>query len=394
MKRSRWIGLPLVTTLLFAVPASAQNPSAEARASFQEGVRQFSERHFAEALEAFRRAYRTRPHPSVLVNIANCYLALGEPRQAITYFERFLSDATNSASQQQRGEIERALLEARRQLATVQIHAQPNGAEIFVDGDLVGTAPLRRPVELGPGPHVIEARHAGSTTQQYQARLEAGGQLTVTLDLVQGRSFVGSVPTPPAPPAPVAVAVRPPPPPPPAPPPAPPPPPVAVRPPPAPPPSPPAPQPALATLPAAVPTTPGPLVLRRDDGVEAPRSRGPGAGFWITLGLTVGLGGASAGFAIYAEGLAQDFQDITRAHNAAPPGQQRDQLFQQATNYAQAVDQNRTIAIILGGTAGASAVASIILLVTGLSGGESSARRSVVVGPALAGHGASLGFSF
>lgn len=372
----------LAATLLASAPtAFAQNPSAEARVAFQEGVRQFSERHFAEALEAFRRAYRTRPHPSVLVNIANCYLALGDPRQAITYFERFLSDPTNSASGAQRAEIERALLSARQQIASVTILAQPPGAEVFVDGDLVGTAPLRRPVELGPGPHVLEARATGTATQQYQARLEPGAQLTVTLDLVQGRSFVGSMsapaPTPvasppPAPPAPVVATPRPPPTP------------VVA----------PTPAPTVAAVTPPLALSPAPLALQPEDGVVAPRSRGPGAGFWITLGLTVGLGGAAAGFAVYAEGLATDFQRIAAAHNASPPGSpQREVLFQQAVNYQQAVEQNRVIAAVLGGTAGATAIASVVLLATGPSG-SSSRARVVNVGPALLGHGVSLNLSF
>jgi len=324
----------------------------------------------------------------VLVNIANCYLALEDPRQAISYFERFLGDPTNNASPQQRGEIQQALLNARRRLAQVQVFVQPAGAEVFVDGDLVGSAPLRRPLELGPGPHVIEARHQGSVTQQYQARLEPGSQLTITLDLVQGRSFVGSVPHAPEPTPPPPVVVTPPPP-------------VVVTPPPPvvvtapPPPVVVAPPPPVVVAPpppvVVAPPADRPLDLRVNDGVVAPRSRGPGAGFWITLGLTVGFGATAGGFAIYAENLASDFQVIARAHNAAPPGQQRDLLYQQATNYAQAVDQNRTIAIIMGGAAGASAIAAVILLVTG---GSNNTRRPVTVSPAAAGHGAALNVTF
>lgn len=383
MKPLRWLVVPALALTLLPAPARAQNASAEARAAFQEGVRQFADRRFAEALEAFRRAYRTRPHPSVLVNIANCYLALEDPRQAISYFERFLSDPTNNASAQQRTEIQGALLAARRRLAQVNVHVQPAGAEVFVDGDLVGSAPLRRALELGPGPHVIEARHAGSVTQQYQARLDPGAQLTITLDLVQGRSYVGSAP-PSATPEPPAVAVTPPvtPPPPVTTPPVTPPPPVVV------------PTPVVTTPPPPVVVASAPdrpLDLRLNDGIVAPRRRGPTAGFWITLGLTVGLGAAAAGFAIYAENLATDFQVIARAHNAAPPGQQRDLLFQQARNYSDAVSQNRTIAIIMGGAAGASAVAAVILLAT--SGGSSS-RRPVSVVPSPVGDGAALNVTF
>ena len=158
MKSTREI---LVTSaLVLAALCQASSAPAqvnEARVAFQSGVQSYAERRYAEALESFRTAYRIRPHPSVLVNIANCFVALNRPQDAISTFERFLNDPTVAPPPQQRTEIQTAIAEARRHLATINVLVFPPGAEVYLDGDLVATAPLRRPLQTGPGPHVIAA---------------------------------------------------------------------------------------------------------------------------------------------------------------------------------------------------------------------------------------------
>ena len=157
-----------------AAVAQPVDPAAEARAAFQEGVRNFAAQRYAEALVAFQRAYRTRPHPSVLVNIANCQLALDQPQEAIASFERYLSDPTANITDAQRMEIQGTLTEARLRVVTVTVLAQPPGAEVYIDGTLVGTAPLRGARLVAAGPHVFEARTPGAASVQHQARFEAG----------------------------------------------------------------------------------------------------------------------------------------------------------------------------------------------------------------------------
>ncbi len=360
----RTLRLLLVPLLLSAAsPAVAQtDPVAEARTAFQEGVRQFSEQRFAEALEAFRRAYRIRPHPSVLVNIANCHVALEQPQQAVTLFERYLADPATNLTPAQRTEIEQALEGARRRLATITLHVVPAGAEVFLDGDMVGTSPLRRPLQTGPGPHVFEARLGGLGTQQFQTRLVAGGQLTITLDLSAGRSYIGSVT-----PETTAAALRPP------------------DPPPA-PPTPPPPTPVVAPPPPLVVTPPG------GQPGGAPSSRFGGV-FWTSLGVTVAAGGAALGFALYANGLVADYDDIVRRRDASRDATERENLQRDGIAFADAVESNRMVAMVLGGVAGVGALVTII--VPAVSGGGSSRERATLrIAPGLDGRSAVLSGTF
>ena len=211
MATTRAMTLAAALALGAAAPATvyAQNPTAEARAAFQDGVQQYANRQFAEALESFRRAYRLRPHPSVLVNIANCYMNLDRPADAAATFERFLGDPTANPPPQQRAEVERALTEARSRMATITVIVNPPGSDVYLDGDLVGSSPLRQPLRTGPGPHVIEARERSGASVQHQVRVEGGGTMTLTLDVTARRTYVGSVPPEMNPTAPVAVVTPP-----------------------------------------------------------------------------------------------------------------------------------------------------------------------------------------
>jgi len=341
----------------------------EARTAFQEGVRQFAEQHFAEALEAFRRAYRIRPHPSVLVNIANCHVSLEQPQQAVTLFERYLADPSTNITPAQRSEIEQALESARRRLATVTLHIVPAGAEVFLDGDLVGSAPLRRPLQTGPGPHVFEARLAGVGTQQYQARLAAGGQLTITLDLPGGRSYVGSVS-----PEATAAAMRPP---------EPPPTPVVS---------------VVTPTPAVVAPPPPPTVVVTPaipPGGEpaAPRSRFRGL-FWGSLGVTLAAGGAAIGFAVYANGLVGEYDTIVRQRDASSDPTVRENLQRDGIAYADAVDSNRMVALVLGGVAGVGALVTLVAPLVSGGGRASTERAALRITPGLDGRSAVLSGSF
>ncbi len=398
MKSSRSIlaAGALVAALSHSAAAGAQ--TNEARAAFQTGVQAFAEQHYAEALESFRTAYRLRPHPSILVNIANCYARLNRPQDAISTFERFLNDPTVAPSAQQRAEIQAALAEARNHLATISVLVFPAGAEVFLDGDLVGTAPLRRPLQTGPGPHVIEARQPGGGTVQYQARVEGGGTVTLTLDIARNRAYIGSVAPemqPPAPivaPPPPVVVVAPPPPvvvPPPPPVVVPPPPPVVVPPPPVvvPPPRPVVVPPPvrLAVVPPSSPVTRPVVPPPIDDGSS--HSRGVGAAFWTGLTVTVAATGTAIGFFFYANTLEDDYYRIVAAFNAESDPMRRSYYQALGYSYADAVDQNRLVSYIAGGLAGAAAAFTISAGVVSALSRSTPRRASIQVTPNLLGNG-------
>ncbi|MGE0362612.1 MAG: PEGA domain-containing protein [Vicinamibacterales bacterium] len=90
--------------------------------------------------------------------------------------------------------------------ATLWIEAEPRGvAEIFVDGDFVGTADGRTPVTLEPGRHRVELRAAGHESQSVDVRADAGASLTLrrTLQALDAPAVPAAASQPPPAPAPI-----------------------------------------------------------------------------------------------------------------------------------------------------------------------------------------------
>jgi tetratricopeptide (TPR) repeat protein len=121
----RWpILLPLLLALCSVSLAAdkpkerAGDPSAErAKALYTEGMTHYNLGEYQPALESFQAAYRQRPDPAFLFNIAQCYRGMARYEDAAKFYRTYLrenSDAPNrEAVQRLVAEMERAAAEAR-----------------------------------------------------------------------------------------------------------------------------------------------------------------------------------------------------------------------------------------------------------------------------------------
>lgn len=165
-----------------STPAFAQADDAttkEARARFQEGVARFDKGQYEAARAAFLQAYALRKHPAVLLNLAQSSLRSGRAMEGAKYFQQFLKEATN-ATPAQKADAEKGLVEARTKIGRLEISA-PVGAEISVDGNVVGMAPLSEPVDVEPGNHTVKARLNDGSTETKSATARAGEKVPIQL---------------------------------------------------------------------------------------------------------------------------------------------------------------------------------------------------------------------
>jgi hypothetical protein len=174
-------------------PAFGQDdPTVKAaRARFQEGVAFFDKGEYENARAAFLQAYALRKHPAVLLNLAQSSLRSGHALEAARYFQQYLREST-SLSPAQRADAERGLADARQKLGRIEVTA-PSGANVTVDGDGVGTAPLADPVDVEPGSHKVKAGND-------ELKLDvAAGQKVAAKFGSSGAAAASPVPTPPPP---------------------------------------------------------------------------------------------------------------------------------------------------------------------------------------------------
>jgi hypothetical protein len=169
--------------LLVPAPALAQDDVTltMARERFKEGVAYFDKKDFAKARVAFLQAYALKKHPAVLLNLAQSELRSGHEADAAKHFAQYLREHKDATDAERQG-AETGLTAAKALVAEIQLSVDANGAEIYVDGDLEGQAPLPGSVYLAPGTHEIQARKEGkSATTSVNAA--AGQSSSVSLKL-------------------------------------------------------------------------------------------------------------------------------------------------------------------------------------------------------------------
>lgn len=187
--RTRACALALLVTLspaMFPVGAAfADDAMTEmARQRFQEGVKFFDQKKYDEARAAFLQAYALKKHPAVLLNLAQSELRANRPADAARHFAQFLRD-NPEASALEKQEAERGLAEARAKAGRIQVSVNAAGADVFVDDELVGKAPLAEPVDVAPGDRRIEAK-LGDQTQSIVVKAAAGKVVEAKLNLGAG----------------------------------------------------------------------------------------------------------------------------------------------------------------------------------------------------------------
>jgi hypothetical protein len=189
----------LALLLALAAPAwsttvLAQDDAAVemARERFQEGVKFYDGKQYGKARAAFLQAYALKKHPAVLLNLAQSELRSGHEADAAKHFSQYLRENTQ-ASAMERQEAEKGLTAAKAHVAEFAVNVDGGaGAEVLVDGNAEGTAPLSGPIYVKPGNHTVEARRGGQVATQ-TITATAGQVSVVTLTFTGGE---GGGPTP------------------------------------------------------------------------------------------------------------------------------------------------------------------------------------------------------
>ncbi|MEB2325002.1 MAG: hypothetical protein OZ921_20980 [Sorangiineae bacterium] len=191
--RSRSLALVLLGASSLAAPLLAaprvafaqEDPLIKmARDRFQEGVRYYDQKQFEAARAAFMQAYALKKHPAVLLNLAQSEVRSGHEADAAKHFTQFLRENTE-ASAAEKKDAEGGLIIAKSRTEEVKISVDAPGAELFVDGQSEGFAPLSDPIYLMPGSHTIEARKGGKTASK-AVNATAGTLSSVSLSLSAG----------------------------------------------------------------------------------------------------------------------------------------------------------------------------------------------------------------
>ena len=188
----RWILASWLVCLASSLSlAQTEAERNAARAAFQSGVEHYSGERYTEALSSFQEAYRIAPHPSVRVNMANCYEQLNRPVEAIFHFERFLVEAED-ASPAQRTEVRTALRRLRELVGEIFLRVSPEGAAVTIDGTETRRAPIMDAIRLPAGMHRIEVQADGFRSSSQEVIVTGRQRTEVRIELTPGPTRSGT----------------------------------------------------------------------------------------------------------------------------------------------------------------------------------------------------------
>ena len=167
-----------------AAPAPAVGEVAESDALILEGVKLREQGKDAEALHLFVRAQELAPTPRALAQRALAEQALGDWAQAEAHLKEALAAVDDPWIARHRPALEGALAVIGEHLGYLQVNGGVAGAELRLDGQLVGTLPLGAPLRVVTGRPLLEVTLAGYYPVRREIAIKAGSLSTESIELV------------------------------------------------------------------------------------------------------------------------------------------------------------------------------------------------------------------
>jgi Tetratricopeptide repeat len=166
-------------SLLFPRHALADERGDTSGASrhFERGYLAAQQGSLEEAIREFESAYALSPKPSVLYNLGQAYAASGRAVEAVRTLGKYLEQSDPAADAERRAKAAALIDYQRQRVGTLVLEVEPAGAEIVLDGVLLGKAPLPEPVPVTAGVHGLSVNAAGRVPRSL--RLEVAGRGTL-----------------------------------------------------------------------------------------------------------------------------------------------------------------------------------------------------------------------
>ena len=121
--------IAIAALLLAATVAHAQKPDDElvrVRDLFKSGMAHYNLTEYREALGDFAEAYRLKPDPAFLFNIAQSYRQLGESEKAAQFYRNYLRESPGATN---RSDVERFIADADAAVAQARATRAPTAIE-------------------------------------------------------------------------------------------------------------------------------------------------------------------------------------------------------------------------------------------------------------------------
>src|SRR5579883_1574525 len=146
-----------LTFLFFSFPVLAQQPS-DPNALIHEGVVLRRKKQYEVALELFRQAWQLSHTPRARAQMGLTEQALGRWVEAEEHLKEALAVEKDAWIIKNRQPLEGALTVIGQHLGSLDVRGGVPGAEVRINGLLVGTLPLKQPIRAVIGTVTLEVK--------------------------------------------------------------------------------------------------------------------------------------------------------------------------------------------------------------------------------------------
>jgi hypothetical protein len=169
--------------LALPAPARAADEKAtrEAQGRFVEGIARVKAGDFEGARMSFAQAYTVLHKPDILWNLALAEDKSGHLVDALAHFKQLAHDGATDAD---RAKANKHVDQLMAETGHIEVAAPP-GAQVMVDGESAGVAPLAAAVDVAPGKHRVELRPVQGAPKATETDAFAGQTARVSFLLAE-----------------------------------------------------------------------------------------------------------------------------------------------------------------------------------------------------------------
>jgi hypothetical protein len=193
-RRLRGISAIVCCGLLASVPgASHAQEASSLEALIQEGIRLRREGEDEKALDVFRQAERLQPSSvRVLLHLATAAQAAGHWLEADTYIRRVFEYRDDPYYRRYQSDIAMVEQIIASRVGRFQVVGSPKGAEVRLNGRVVGHVPMEQPERLEAGNYQLEVVSEGHYALRRPQRIPASVLTREVVELGPVRSAAAS----------------------------------------------------------------------------------------------------------------------------------------------------------------------------------------------------------
>jgi hypothetical protein len=158
-----------------------------AKSEYEGGRVLFVNGDYGAALVKLRRAYDLSHDSRLLWDMAACEKNLRRYVKVHALLERYLAESGDRISADDRRTAESALKTVQSFVSPLRIEVDQPGADILIDGELVGKSPLGKPVLVDIGAREVKVVKGGFRPSAETVRVEGGREVAVSVHLEEVR---------------------------------------------------------------------------------------------------------------------------------------------------------------------------------------------------------------